>query len=174
MGWQSDQWSNLADTENHHQRSAFNRLNRRFPTTVILQLCESGPRVNAVTPVQCSELRTMSVRTLATDHVGPCPCLVHAFFKMPHPHPDRLSAKSERRLIGQVGRSRRLQRQTTIGPIHSSCHVRVQTDQKLARTSNSEHCSGFSASSQVNRTVNRYKFDSKLLSLSVASSHQYN
>ena len=30
---------------------------------------------------QCSELRTMPVRTLATDHVGPCLRLVQAFFK---------------------------------------------------------------------------------------------
>jgi hypothetical protein len=50
---------------------------------------------------QCSELRTMSVRTLATDHVGPCL---------------RWSKPSSKR------------------------HVRVQTDQKLAQTSNSEHC----------------------------------
>ena len=54
--------------------------------------------VNAISFEQCSELRTMSVRTLTTDHVGPW------------------SKPSSKR------------------------HVRVQTDHKLARMSNSEHC----------------------------------
>ena len=30
----------------------------------------------------------MSVWTLATDHVGPCLCLVQAFFKTPRPRLD--------------------------------------------------------------------------------------
>src|SRR5271170_3939014 len=38
---------------------------------------------------QGSELPTISVRTLATDYVGPCLCLVQAFFKALRPCPDR-------------------------------------------------------------------------------------
>ena len=38
---------------------------------------------------QCSELRTLSVRTLATDHFGPCSCPSKPMVKMPRPCPDR-------------------------------------------------------------------------------------
>jgi len=46
---------------------------------------------------QCSELRTMSVWTLATDHFGPCSCPVQTFSKMPRPRPDGQLAMSQRR-----------------------------------------------------------------------------
>jgi len=47
--------------------------------------------------IQCSELRTMSVQTLATDHFGPCSCPVQTFSKMPRLHPDGPLAMLQRR-----------------------------------------------------------------------------